>query len=191
MKDLLRQSAIMFFVCVFFLWLFFFFCYFYFFFSKFCSCWTFDIHIPFKSSAGLVIVRRFDVVSFTFFSSFLCSSKSFCGPEKVAVIQAGFCGERSVYMCAEEEKKVLGLTRLVQIHSEFQSFSTSKKEVSLTRSSLSLSLLCFLKQPQWSRCWVCTQWWVANNQQLNKTCLSLSSTAAPAARVAVAGWGAG
>lgn len=109
MKDLLRQSAIMFFVCGFSCGcFFFFFLLFLFFFSKFCSCWTFDIRIPFKSSAGLVIVRRFDVVSFTFFSSFLCSSKSFCGPEKVAVIQAGFCGERSVYMCAEEGKKSPG-----------------------------------------------------------------------------------
>lgn len=58
---------------------------------------------------------------------FKCSSKSFCGPKKVAVIQAGFCGERgkSVYVC--RRKKVLGLTRLVQILSEFQSLSTSKR----------------------------------------------------------------
>lgn len=64
----------------------------------FCSCWTFDIHTPVKSSVGLVIVSRFKI---TFFPH--CSSKSFCGPEKVAVIQAGFCGERGVYMCAEEK----------------------------------------------------------------------------------------
>lgn len=39
--------------------------------SLFCSCWTFDIHIPFKSSVGLVIESRFDIVSFTFLFSSL------------------------------------------------------------------------------------------------------------------------
>lgn len=50
---------------------------------------------------GLVIVSRFDIVSFTSF--LIVQVKVVCGPEKVAVIQAGFCGERSVYMCAEEK----------------------------------------------------------------------------------------
>ena len=92
-KDLLRQSSIQFLK------------------SLFCSCWTFDIHVPIKCSAGLVIVSRFDIVSFTSFP--FVQVKVVCGPEKVAVIQAGFCGER---MCiCVQKKKVLGLTRLVQI----------------------------------------------------------------------------
>lgn len=82
-KDLLRQSTVQFLK------------------SLFCSCRTFDIHIPVKSSVGLVIVSRLHTVSFTFFQ--YCSSKSFCGPEKVAVIQAVFCGEGGVYVCAEEK----------------------------------------------------------------------------------------
>lgn len=50
-KDLLRQSSTQFLK------------------SLFSSCWTFDIHIPFKSSVGLVIVSMFDIVSFTLFFS--------------------------------------------------------------------------------------------------------------------------
>lgn len=50
-KDLLRQSTIQLLK------------------SLFCSCWTFDIHIPFKSLSGLVIVSGFDRVAFTFFPS--------------------------------------------------------------------------------------------------------------------------
>lgn len=124
-KDLLRQSSIQFLK------------------GLFCSCWTFDIHIPVKSSVGLVIVSRFEIVSFTFFrssKSFLWSRKGSCHSSR------GLWGKRCVYVC--RRKRVLGLTRLVQMLSEFQSFSTSKRRLSVTARSLFLSLSpVFLKQP--------------------------------------------
>lgn len=123
-KDLLRQSSIKFLK------------------GLFCSRWTFDIHIPVNSSVGLVIVSRFDIVSFTFFpyrssKSFLWSRKGSCHSSR------GLWGKRCVYVC--RRKKGPGANQAGT--NALQSFSTSKKEVSLTRSSLSLSfslsLLCF------------------------------------------------
>ena len=67
-KDLLRQSSTQFL-------------------KSFCSCWTFDIRIPFKSSVGLVIVSRFDRVTLTVFVLLIVQVKVFLwSRKKVAVI---------------------------------------------------------------------------------------------------------
>lgn len=75
-KDLLRQSSIQFL-------------------KSFCSCWTFDIHIPFKSSAGLVIVSSFFYFVFLIVQVkvFLWSRKGSCHSSRV------LWGRRCVYVC--------------------------------------------------------------------------------------------
>lgn len=81
-KDLLRQSSIQFLK------------------SLFCSCWTFDIHIPFKSSVGLVIESRFDIVSFTFFSLLIVQVKVFVVQKKGSCHSSSVLwGKRCVYVC--------------------------------------------------------------------------------------------
>lgn len=121
--DLLRQSAIQFLK------------------SLFCSFGLLTSIFPLKSSVGLVIVSRCVVKVFLLFP--YCSSKSFFVVQKKGSCHSSgvLWGKRCVYVCRRKKKKVLGLARLVQILSEFQSFSTSKKRCPwLGRCALSLSL---------------------------------------------------